>query len=225
MRVTRLSSLYTTAGRAPRGGRVTGIVYRLTAFSKTSRRLRSSSAGVPPAGLLSVGRTAAEGEDLLHPEGGAEQRHLVEAAGHELHGERQSIGADPLGKLIDGHPSRDHGAWNDGLPVVSGPGARFDAVGKTNASTAARALPFPRPAAAGPAGPAGRPIPAGRSPGPQAPGGRLRAAATGGPIVGGRSCDFPLRSLLQRPKNRVNSRPQSVRPLGHNRTEQERTRT
>src|SRR4029453_2947912 len=32
----------------------------------------------------------------------------------------------PLGKLIDGQPIRDQGDWNDGSPVVSRLGARFD---------------------------------------------------------------------------------------------------
>jgi hypothetical protein len=43
----------------------------------------------------------------------------------------------PLGRLIDGKPSSDQGAWNDASPVVSGLGGWFEAVGSRKASTSA----------------------------------------------------------------------------------------
>src|SRR4029453_19254958 len=45
-----------------------------------------------------VRRPAAEAQDFFHAACGAQQRHLVEAAGHELHAEWQSIGADTAGQ-------------------------------------------------------------------------------------------------------------------------------
>ena len=58
---------------------------------------RSSATGRSVRSVRSVRGAAAEAQDLVHAAGGAQQRRLVEATGHELHGERQSIGAEAAG--------------------------------------------------------------------------------------------------------------------------------
>jgi hypothetical protein len=67
-------------------------------------------------------RKPIDAQDLFHAAGGAQQRHLVEAAGHELHRERQSVGADAAGQA-DRRPT-DQGPRGLERRIAGGLGAR-----------------------------------------------------------------------------------------------------